>query len=101
MKTATISKPKKSVFEALKEACQKLNLNIKSADLKEGKLSIVHDGNFLSFGNIITATVTAKSDKSILKIASESAAPIQLIDWGLNKDLEDRLIKEVKNILKG
>lgn len=100
MKTTIISSSKKEVFDAVKQVCVRLELRIKSADATKGRLAIVHDGGFLSFGNDLRVTIIAKANKSLLKVSSRSSTSFQLIDWGVNSKLETKLIREIKNILR-
>jgi hypothetical protein len=99
LKTATISSSKREVFDAVKKASLRLGLIVDGADLTKGKIRIKQEGSFLSFGNEVTVTISSKIDKTVMKVASESSAPIQIIDWGVNGNLESKIIREVKNIL--
>jgi hypothetical protein len=100
MKQATIHHSKKKVFEAVKEAAAKLDLEIRDASSANGRLSLYSRGGLLSFGNKIDVEIKiADTTKSIVKVSSQSAAAIQVIDWGTNRDLEEEIIAEVKSIL--
>lgn len=99
MKTATIAASRTEVFEAAKTACKRLGLSIESSDSQKGRIRAFHSGNLLSFGNEITVNISTKERKSTIRISSKSAAAIQVIDWGTNKDLELNLRDEIKAIL--
>jgi hypothetical protein len=99
VKTLTVQHPKQKVFDAIKKASSRLELDIESSDIAKGKLKLYHSGGLLSFGNEVIVKVSSKNSKSVIRVSSTSAASIQLIDWGANKTLEKDLIDEVKDIL--
>ena len=102
MKQSTLHHSKKQVFEAVKKAAASLDLEIKNHSSADGTISLYSNGGFFSYGNKIDVQVKiTEPSKSVLKVSSESAAAIQLIDWGTNSDLESSLINEVKTILQG
>lgn len=99
MKTLTLRHSKQKIFEAVKKAGSKLDLEIESSDVAKGKLLLYSAGGLLSFGNKILVKISNKNGKSVIRVSSSSAALIQIVDWGTNGDLERELIYEVKEIL--
>ena len=102
MKQSTLHYGKKKVFDAVKQAAVSLDLEIKNESTADGTISLFSNGGFFSYGNKIDVQVKlSEPTKSVLKVSSESSVAIQIIDWGTNSDLENKLIEEVKNILQG
>ncbi|MEI9918945.1 MAG: hypothetical protein WDO14_09110 [Bacteroidota bacterium] len=99
MRTSLIHKSKPTVYKAVKTACNRLNLVIDRDDFEKGRISIYSEGDILSFGNKISISISKRGRDSFLRISSKSAAPIQLFDWGTNKDIEEDLMEEIKDIL--
>jgi hypothetical protein len=102
MKQSYLNHSKIEVFEAIKNAANSLELEVRHASLSEGIVSLYSPVGLFSFGNKIDVQISAANpSKCFLKVTSVSASPIQLIDWGKNSDIENSLINEVKNILEG
>lgn len=100
MKQLTLHFPYKKVFEAVKQASENLELEIKNASLSNKTLHLFSSGGFFSYGNKIEVEIiNSEPSKSILKVSSQSAAVLQVIDWGTNANLEYELLDEVKKIL--
>ena len=100
MKQSTLHHSKKKVFEAVKQAVASLDLEIENESSADGTLSLFSNGGFFSYGNKIDVQVKlSEPSKSVLKVSSQSAAAIQVIDWGTNSNLENSIINEVNNIL--
>lgn len=97
MKTIRSKKTKRDCIEAIRKAARRLECKISKISYEEGFVVLFHEGGLLSFGNKIYVRVTAsKLGGTNVTVRSESAATIQVIDWGLNSKFENSLVKEVK-----
>lgn len=100
MRQSTFHHSKKKVFEAVKKAADSLELEVRNESSADGTLSLFSNGGLFSYGNKIRVEVKlSEPSKSVLKVSSESAAAIQLVDWGTNRELESSIINQVKTIL--
>ena len=100
MKQSTFHCSKKKVFDAVKKAAILLKFEIVDESLIDGKLYLFSKGGLFSYGNRISVQIKSpNSAKSILKVYADSAAAIQIIDWGTNSGLENDLVTQVKSIL--
>lgn len=69
-----------------------------SIENDDGSISLVCEGDFFSFGNKIEVEIVpAKSENSQIKVKSKSQFAIQLFDWGKNRELEEKILKEIKD----
>lgn len=100
MKQATLHYSKKKIFDAVKQVAVNLNIEVKKESSADGVFILFSSGGLFSFGNRIDVKVKIlESSKSLLKVSSQSAASIQIVDWGTNTDLESSIINEVRNII--
>lgn len=90
----------KRVFNTLIEVCETLDLNIE--DQEEFHLEVSSGMGILSFGNVVSISVDTVGKRScVVEVSSKSSAPIQLIDWGTNSDLEEQILSELSTNLEG
>jgi hypothetical protein len=97
----TIHHSKKKVFDAIKHAANNLDLEIKSISTSNYTLSLFSSGGLFSYGNNIDITVTnSGTTRSIVEVSSQSVSVLQVIDWGTNLNLENKLLDELNSILE-
>ena len=98
MKTTTLPVSLEEVNKALKIALPQLNIDLERAN--KNSITAYYAGSLLSFGNRIKIIIQpTDSGSTELKVFSESAASIQIIDWGTNSSIETDVISMVKNVL--
>lgn len=101
MITLSVEENKKSVFYAVKKASINLDIEVLEESYSKGRIYLKNRGNLLSFGNDITIKINnSESKKCLLTISSQSAASFQIIDWGVNDDLENMIYNEIIKILQ-
>ena len=98
MKSMRIKVPHKEVVKIIKEAAYRCNLELTNQNTSRSLFEFYKSGNLLSFGNNITVSLTANNSVIEIKVKSESSAPIQLVDWGINNGIEEDLIIEIRKI---
>lgn len=61
-------------------------------------ISLIYEGDFFSFGNKIEIEIIPNGSRnSQLKVKSKSQFAIQLLDWGINRELEEKFMEEIKD----
>jgi hypothetical protein len=97
MRSLTLNCTKQQIFTALRKIAQKHALEVHDED--STTIYLQKSSNLLSFGNSVECKVYKKNDRYIVYISSQSLAAIQVIDWGLNENIEDILASELKSLL--
>ena len=82
--TKIIPKPKKAVFNAVKEALQSIGADIRTVNEKKGIIGAGVGVSVWSWGENIAIKVVAEGSRTKVLIRSESK--FALIDWGKNKN---------------
>ena len=100
MKSIYSDKNISGIIKTIETVLRKLNLEIISTDFNNLVIEAKKSGSFLSFGNTIFISIK-KSKKSGVRVYvdSESSAPIQLIDWGTNEQIENEIIEHLKSLI--
>ena len=100
MRDFKIKQSKQDAFKLIKKAALNMGLNLREESHTSGTLNMTSDGSLFSFGNNIDIKIskTGQSECSV-KVSSKSAVLFQLIDWGVNKEIEEQLVQEIKKIL--
>lgn len=100
MKRSTLNYSKKQVFEAAEDALTELEIEIEESSLKSGTIKAYYGGNMLSFGNNVEVSVkTTQTKKTTVKVESTTWAQLQVVDWGTNDKLEEKIISGIKYFL--
>ena len=100
MKKSTLNYSKKQVFEAAEDALEELEIEIEDSSLKAGIIKAHYGGNMLSFGNNIEVSIkTTSTKKTTIEIESTTWAQLQIVDWGTNDKLEEKIISGIKYFL--
>lgn len=98
MRTFQMEKATEEVFRNCKKALSELKFSIEKEDEKAGELIAVSTVSLLSFGNRVTIQLMADQGYTNVSLNSQSLAAIQLIDWGVNSDLEQQLEESILQI---
>lgn len=97
MRSLTLNCDKKQIFSALKNIANDHSLIILHEDDKT--ICLQKSSSLFSFGNSVECKVYKKNQRYIVYVRSESDTPIQIIDWGINGNIEDLLINELRSNL--
>lgn len=86
------------VFDACRQALEKLDFSIETADKQNSTITASAGTSFFSWGEDIQVILERAEGKVEVKVESSSKA--QLIDWGRNSDNEEKIMDEIKSILE-
>jgi hypothetical protein len=101
MQTLNIKHSKRDTIKLIKQAALNIGLGIEKESFVSGRLDLIHNGSFFSFGNKIEVIVsTFDNSKCLIKINSRSSAMLQILDWGTNREIEEQLMMEIQKIVK-
>lgn len=95
MKELTLTLSKASAFDICKNALSACDINIDEQSPDKNFIKGSTDISFFSFGNKIEITLTESGQNTSVIIHSKSAAVLQLVDWGKNAELEERIAENV------
>lgn len=85
----------KKLKKLINEVASDLELNVDEESKDNFKMT--YGGSILSFGNNVDITIKSNGNKgSTLLIESNSKFSAQLIDWGTNKKLEEKILSKIK-----
>jgi hypothetical protein len=97
MRSISSDKSTQQIIKSVKVALGNLGIRVIDMDPDNLVIEARRSGNFLSFGNTIYISLKKKRSGGIrIYIDSESSAPIQIIDWGTNEDIENEIINELE-----
>lgn len=86
-------------FNSCIEAAQQCNFNIEQEKPPQGVITASTDATFLSWGEKVRIELYRVNNKSVeINVESEPLSPIQIIDWGKNKENEKIFINEIEEI---
>jgi hypothetical protein len=100
MVTETYRKGYKTVYNAVLDAAEEMELDVLSESFEKGIIKLKYNGSLFSYGNSIRVKLNRLTRGCEIKITSESSAAVQVIDWGTNDRLEDELLELIEEILE-
>lgn len=90
----------KTVFDAVLEAADKIDLVIIRKSYEKGNVLLSYNGSLLSYGNKIKVKLIKLTRGCEITIESTSSAKVQVLDWGTNRRLENKLLVSIQDLLE-
>jgi len=86
---------KQRVFHKCIEALKSINARNINKFIDEGYITAKLSGTLFAFGYNIKIDIESCTKNSYKIVVSSKCIGIQIIDWGINKEIEEKLIKKI------
>lgn len=94
MRTIVLTLSKEEVLNIIDEISKTMNLVQRKKD--NNSFYFKKTGSLISFGNTVSVKLSRINNRNIeLFVDSSSSNKLQVIDWGLNENIEEEFIKLV------